>query len=102
MIERERALRACVCAASGCRYVALNEGFEGGGTRFWREGDSDDGYDHLPPPAIDALVPPVGCGVLFSGQTTHAGVKVESGVRHLLVMSFSLSLPEDCEVEGER
>ena len=68
----------CVCA-SGCRYVALNEGFEGGGTRF---------HD------LDHVVPAVkGSAVLWPSvtdadpdvdepMTNHEGLPPDKGIKY--------------------
>lgn len=55
--------------------VALNHGFEGGGTTVWRD---DEEYD--------VPVLPVGHIMLFNGRSTlHKGNHVSAGERHLLV-----------------
>ena len=92
VMSREAYHRA---AAGGCHRVLVHvRAVSGGGTRFWREGVA---LDALPPPAVDALIAPQGAAVLFHGDVTHAGNKVHSGVRHLLVQSFTL---HESEVEN--
>ena len=69
---RGLASRTAVCKDCGERGVAL---------------------DDLPAPAVEALIAPQGSAVLFHGGVTHAGNEVRSGVRHLLVQSFTLHKP---------
>ena len=58
--------------------------FCGGGTEFWHEGADGTTPTLLLQPAL------AGVGVLFNGTVKHAGRAVTSGVRHLLVASFSI------------
>jgi hypothetical protein len=66
--------------------VLLSESFDGGGTIFWNE---------VPAAAAAkeskiVLLPRAGVGVVFNGTVLHAGRVVTSGLRHLLVASFSV------------
>ena len=82
--------------------VLLSSGtFEGGGTAFWREDSVTDslfrkaGHAQYEDGSTDAptlSVQPAGAGVgvLFNGSVKHAGRAVTSGVRHVLVASFSI------------
>ena len=73
--------------------VLLSDTFTGGGTLFWDE-DGDDNQISKPGKegenAAVCVLPGVGVGVLFNGSITHAGREVTSGLRHLLVGSFSI------------
>ena len=63
--------------------------FTGGGTFFWAEG-----RESKPSSQSQILLQPAqGTSVVFNGRIRHAGRAVTSGVRHLLVASFSLSAP---------
>ena len=60
--------------------------FIGGGTAFWRE-DMRNKLSTL------RVQPQAGVGVIFNGTVKHAGRPVTSGLRHLLVCSFSICAP---------
>ena len=64
--------------------------FTGGGTNFWPEGVA---LGSLPAPVIEGLTPPRGTAILFHGDVMHAGHELHSGVRHLLVATFTLYEP---------
>ena len=67
--------------------VLLSDQFEGGGTQFWEEREK--GVKESKEPTLCAL-PKIGVGVVFNGTVKHAGRAVTSGIRHLLVVSFSI------------
>ena len=60
--------------------------FVGGGTAFWRE-------DMRCKLSTLRVQPQAGVGVVFNGTVKHAGRPVVSGLRHLLVCSFSICAP---------
>lgn len=60
-----------------------DQGFTGGGTEFWRRGAESGG-----PPTV-RLHPNAGVGMIFNGETFHAGTPCACGTRCLLVASFS-------------
>ena len=62
--------------------------FTGGGTAFWRPADFNDARRGRAEPAL-VLKPPAGSALLFGGEVTHAGRRVESGTRCMFVASFS-------------
>lgn len=62
--------------------VALNEGFEGGGTKFVKN---------------NAIKKPLlGNAVGFCGQSKHQGLKVTSGTRYILAGFLTYETPEGC------
>ena len=67
------------------------EGFSGGGTAFWSEAtigtDSKQASQH--PPSL-VMRPPAGTALFWRGHITHAGLPVQTGVRHVFVASFDL------------
>jgi hypothetical protein len=68
----------------------LSSAFSGGGTEFWCEATDAE------VPVLDAgqsvhIQPHVGVGVVFNGRVLHSGSSVRTGVRHLLVASFSIA-----------
>ena len=66
-------------------------GFTGGGTAFWSEAtigsDSKEASQH--PPSL-IMRPPAGTALFWRGHITHAGLPVQTGVRHVFVASFDL------------
>ena len=70
--------------------VTLSDGdeFSGGGTAFWRPSDFNSARRGRAEPAL-VLTPPAGTALLFGGEVTHAGRRVESGKRCMFVASFS-------------
>jgi len=54
--------------------VALNDSYDGGGTRFYNA--KKERIGHFKPKTGDAVV--------FCGQTKHAGVEVTKGVRYIM------------------
>lgn len=67
------------------------EDFEGGGTGFWAGNRAVDENPGDEPDLI--LKPSPGSALLFGGDVTHAGMPVSSGVRSVLVCSFSTVTP---------
>ena len=76
--------------------------FTGGGTGFWSREDCGEAgthacignVQHSKPTVV--LQPPAGTAIIFAGQLTHAGQRVEWGERIVFVSSFSpLSDAED-------
>ena len=70
--------------------------FEGGGTAFWQEEPMTArtcvrGETNVPGPPSVTVHPDAGVGVIFSGTVRHAGLAVSSGLRHVLVASFSIA-----------
>jgi hypothetical protein len=91
------------------------DGFEGGGTTFWQQSEAEaevySRYDEAAhavatgeqaPAAPTAAAAPsitiqpteAGVGVIFNGKVRHAGQAVTRGVRHVLVLSFSITNAE--------
>ena len=68
--------------------VALDDCFDGGGTRFWPRGTSRGGADESS--AIVVRAPP-GTAVVFGGDVLHCGAPLHGGVRHVFVASFTCS-----------
>ena len=66
------------------------EGFEGGGTEFWSEGDTEGSSENERRPVVRVEPSEAGVGVLFNGRLRHQGRRVESGLRALYVASFDL------------
>jgi hypothetical protein len=66
--------------------IALNSGFEGGGTKF-----------------SNGLVksPKVGSAVGFCGQTKHQGLKVTSGTRYIMAGFLKYNTPQGCIPEED-
>eukprot|EP00931_Biecheleriopsis_adriatica_P098130 TRINITY_DN72021_c0_g1_i1.p1 TRINITY_DN72021_c0_g1~~TRINITY_DN72021_c0_g1_i1.p1 ORF type:complete len:252 (-),score=40.23 TRINITY_DN72021_c0_g1_i1:21-776(-) len=73
-------------------YVTLSEesSYSGSGTAFWPQ---DAESEESPEPAV-TIRPSQGGAVIFNGDVLHAGLPVESGVRHLFVSSFHLDNPD--------
>lgn len=82
--------------------------FAGGGTGFWsrsQEGlpafdliDENKGATMPDGPPTAVLRPPLGTALVFGGDLVHAGMPVETGLRSVLVASFSTrtaASPED-------
>lgn len=78
-------------------YVTLSaeDAYLGGGTGFWPQDDESE--EKSEPVAV--VRARQGTAVLFNGDVEHAGMPVESGVRHLFVASFHLS-PGDANGGG--
>lgn len=71
--------------------------FTGGGTVFWPEEENDANTRGFRPPVRteenQTIVNlPRGEVLLFNGELSHAGLPIQSGVRHVLVGSFNLKL----------
>lgn len=68
--------------------------FAGAGTGYWPPEASDlpDGADPGDPPF--ALAPPRGSALVFGGNAVHSGLPVASGIRCVLVASFSTRTPD--------
>ena len=62
--------------------VALNDGFEGGGTRFAG--------------SPEVKKPPVGGAVAFCGQSRHRGLPVTAGTRYILAGFLTYETPDGC------
>lgn len=62
--------------------------FEGGGTGFWSESAPRVGGPGGEPSLV--LQPPPGTALMWTGDITHAGIRVTSGTRHVFVASFNL------------
>ncbi len=71
--------------------TAPSEDFEGGGTGFWAGNRRVDENPASSPSLV--LKPDPGSALLFGGDVTHAGLAVESGLRSVLVCSFSTVTP---------
>ena len=70
--------------------------FEGGGTAFWQEdpamvGTRAPGDKPISGPPSVVIQPDEGVGVIFNGTVRHAGLAVTSGLRYVLVASFSIA-----------
>ena len=70
--------------------------FSGGGTGFWSMesigSGLDEGQEPEGPP-VAVLAPPLGTALVFGGDVTHAGMPVETGLRSVMVASFSTRTP---------
>ena len=77
--------------------------FAGGGTGFWSKQDEEQQAEGMPAAGPTAVIaPPRGTALIFGGDISHAGMPVESGLRSVLVASFSTrtsASPED-RVQG--
>ena len=69
--------------------------FTGGGTAFWRHARTAEflcrGVEGIAPDVV--IKPTQGDALYWNGDMVHAGCTVESGKRHILVGSFSLTSP---------
>lgn len=73
------------------------QAFVGGGTEFWAEEACDaemlseqPDAETLPPPTLRVAPRRQGCAVIFGEGVVHAAGAVTEGVRHVLVLVFSL------------
>ena len=70
--------------------------FSGGGTGFWSMEAIGSGLDEGQEPEGEpaaVLKPPLGTALIFGGDVTHAGMPVETGLRSVMVASFSTRTP---------
>ena len=80
---KQRSLAAHVDGSDFSFVVALNDAFEGGGTKFVKTGR--------------VKRPGVGSAVGFCGQSRHQGLAVTSGTRYILAGFLKYETPEGCE-----
>ena len=80
---KQRSLAAHTDGSDFSFVVALNDGFEGGGTKFVKSKRVER--------------PVVGSGVGFCGQSRHQGLAVTSGTRYILAGFLKYEKPEGCE-----
>lgn len=86
----QRSLDAHLDGSDFSFVVALNDGFQGGGTRFEGSGK--------------VRAPPAGSAVTFCGQNRHAGLPITAGTRYILAGFIFFGEPGGCQfggVEGE-
>jgi hypothetical protein len=81
----------------------LSSGFSGGGTEFWCEAaDAEEPLAALGANHSVHIQPHTGVGVVFNGSVLHSGTAVATGVRHLLVASFSIAAVGSSEADSQR
>jgi hypothetical protein len=64
--------------------ITLNDGFQGGGTRFLADTDTNNNAADTDTDTDTTVAPNCGAGVFFCGRRLHSGVEVVEGTRYIL------------------